>query len=65
MTYQQLAHAVHRVAQRINPNGSIPQGSKVAILASTDTIIYLTLILGVLRAGLIVRVFVLVMQKKA
>lgn len=55
VTYKQLAHAVHRAVHNINPNGSIPQGSKVAILASADTIVYLTIILGVMRAGLIVR----------
>jgi acyl-CoA synthetase (AMP-forming)/AMP-acid ligase II len=54
VTYAQLAHAVHHAAHIVNPNASLPQGTKVGILATADTIVYLTLILGVLRAGLIV-----------
>ena len=58
VTYKQLAYAVHRAAHIINPNGSIRQGSKVAIMATTGTIVYLAIILGVMRAGLIVRISV-------
>ncbi|QRW09275.1 AMP binding enzyme [Ceratobasidium sp. AG-Ba] len=53
VTYEQLAHAVHRAAHIINPNASIPQGTNVGILASTDTFLYLTLMLAILRAGLV------------
>ncbi|QRV95000.1 AMP binding enzyme [Ceratobasidium sp. AG-Ba] len=53
VTYEQLAHAVHRAAHIVNPGASIPQGTNVGILATADTIVYLTLILGVSRAGLV------------
>ncbi|QRV80473.1 acetyl-CoA synthetase-like protein [Ceratobasidium sp. AG-Ba] len=53
VTYEQLAHAVHRAAHIINPGASIPQGTNVGILATADTIVYLTLILGISRAGLV------------
>ncbi|KAG8684167.1 hypothetical protein FRC08_013838, partial [Ceratobasidium sp. 394] len=53
VTYEQLAHAVHRAAHLLNPNASIPQGTNLGILATTDTLTYLTLLLGTMRAGLV------------
>lgn len=55
VTYRHLALAVHRVAHRVNPTATLPQGTKVAILTSTDTIVNIALVLGILRAGLVVR----------
>lgn len=54
VTYRQLALAVHRVAHRVNPMAALPQGTKMAILTSTDTIVNIALVLGILRAGLVV-----------
>ncbi|QRV74456.1 AMP binding enzyme [Ceratobasidium sp. AG-Ba] len=53
VTYEQLAHAVRKAVHIINPNGSIPQGECVAIIAMTDSITYLTLMLGISRAGFV------------
>ncbi|KAF8601146.1 acetyl-CoA synthetase-like protein [Ceratobasidium sp. AG-I] len=53
ITYKQLAHAVHRAAHIINPGASIPQGTNIAIFISTDTIMYIALVLGAMRAGLV------------
>ena len=54
VTYRHLALAVHRVAHRVNPTAKLPQGTKMAILTSTDTIVNIALVLGILRAGLVV-----------
>jgi acyl-CoA synthetase (AMP-forming)/AMP-acid ligase II len=56
ITYEQLAHGVHRAAHILNPNGAIPQGTNVGFLVSTHTIEYIVIILGAMRAGLVVRV---------
>lgn len=55
LTYKQLAHAVHRVAHLLNPGANIPQGTNIAIFVSADTIVYIALVLGAMRAGLVVR----------
>ncbi|CAE6425821.1 unnamed protein product [Rhizoctonia solani] len=51
--YKQLAQATHRVAHIVNPSLTLPQGTRVAILTSTDTIVNIALVLGILRAGLV------------
>ncbi|CAE6355575.1 unnamed protein product [Rhizoctonia solani] len=51
--YKQLAYATHRAAHMVNPNRMLPQGTRVAILTSTDTIVNIVLVLGILRAGLV------------
>ncbi|KAG9126234.1 hypothetical protein FRC07_004314 [Ceratobasidium sp. 392] len=53
VTYEHLACAIHRTAHLLNPNASIPQGTKLGILATTDTLTYVTLLLGTMRAGLV------------
>ncbi|KAG8735152.1 hypothetical protein FRC10_010948 [Ceratobasidium sp. 414] len=53
VTYEQLAHAVHRAAHILNPTAPISQGAKLGILASVDSITYITLVLGAMRAGLV------------
>lgn len=56
INYERLAHAIHRVAHVINPSLALPQGTRVAILVSTDTIVSIALVLGIMRAGLVVSV---------
>ncbi|CAE6377482.1 unnamed protein product [Rhizoctonia solani] len=53
ITYEQLAHAIHRAAHILNPNGAIPQGTNIGFLVSTHTIEYVVMILGAMRAGLV------------
>ncbi|KAF8597331.1 acetyl-CoA synthetase-like protein [Ceratobasidium sp. AG-I] len=53
ISYEQLAYAVHRAAHIINPGGQVPRGTKIGILVSTDSMVYVALILGVMRAGLV------------
>ncbi|QRV95029.1 L-aminoadipate-semialdehyde dehydrogenase [Ceratobasidium sp. AG-Ba] len=53
ITYEQLAHAAHNAIKVINPNLSITEGAKVGILATTDSIVYLTLLFGISLSGLV------------
>ncbi|KAG8763161.1 hypothetical protein FRC11_005892 [Ceratobasidium sp. 423] len=53
VNYEELAHATHRAAHIVNPGSMLPQGTKIAILTSTDTIVNVALVLGILRAGLV------------
>ncbi|KEP48049.1 putative acetyl-CoA synthetase-like protein [Rhizoctonia solani 123E] len=53
ITYEQLAHAVHRAAYMLNPGGNLPQGTNIGFLVSTHTIEYIVMILGAMRAGLV------------
>jgi acyl-CoA synthetase (AMP-forming)/AMP-acid ligase II len=55
VNYRHLGLAVHRVAHLVNPQGVVPRGTNVGILTSTDTIVNIALVLGVMRAGLVVR----------
>lgn len=57
VTYERLAHSVHRVAHILNPNAAMPRGTSVGLLLSTDTLTYVTVVLGAMRAGLVVRLF--------
>ncbi|QRV95210.1 AMP binding enzyme [Ceratobasidium sp. AG-Ba] len=51
--YKQLATAVHLAAHKLNPDSLYRQGTNIGILASTDSITYITLIQGAIRAGLV------------
>lgn len=53
VNYRHLGLAVHRVAHLVNPQGVVPRGTNVGILTSTDTIVNIALVLGVMRAGLV------------
>ncbi|KAG8681450.1 hypothetical protein FRC09_017481, partial [Ceratobasidium sp. 395] len=53
VNYRHLGLAVHRVAHLVNPQAVLPQGTKIAILTSTDTIVNIALVLGIMRAGLV------------
>jgi acyl-CoA synthetase (AMP-forming)/AMP-acid ligase II len=55
ITYEQLAHAVHRAAHMLNPEGKFAQGTQIGLLVSTHTVQYVVMILGAMRAGLVVR----------
>ncbi|KEP48039.1 putative acetyl-CoA synthetase-like protein [Rhizoctonia solani 123E] len=54
ITYERLAHAVYRTAHILNPNRKFPQGTNIGFLVSTHTIQYIIMILGAMRAGLVV-----------
>ncbi|KAG9095594.1 hypothetical protein FRC07_011072, partial [Ceratobasidium sp. 392] len=53
VTYQHLAHAVHQAAHLLNADQAFPQGKNIGILISTDTIAYITMVLGAIPMGLV------------
>lgn len=53
LTFGQLARAAHLAAHVINPGAAIPQGTNVGILVSTSSVMYIAMVLGVIRAGLV------------
>lgn len=57
ITFQEFCRATHRVAQALRPNRSGSEGQVVAVLIHCDSILYLALLAGMLRAGLVVRSF--------
>ena len=55
LTFTELADATHRVARAFRPDGARTQGEVIAILIHCDTVLYLALIIGLVRAGFVVR----------
>ncbi|KAG8734983.1 hypothetical protein FRC10_011139 [Ceratobasidium sp. 414] len=53
VTYEQLGFAVHRAAHILNPEALLPRGTQIGILISADTVVYLALLFGAMRAGLV------------
>ncbi|KAF8601147.1 acetyl-CoA synthetase-like protein [Ceratobasidium sp. AG-I] len=53
LDFGQVTRAAHLAAHLINPGAVIPQGTNVGILVSTSSVMYIALVLGVMRAGLV------------
>lgn len=57
VSFAQYARATHRIAHKLRPERAGQDKEVVAILINCDTILYLALIVGLVRAGLVVRKF--------
>lgn len=55
VSFSEYAQATHRIAHVFRPGRAGDGGEVVAILAHCDTLLYLALIPGLVRAGLVVR----------
>lgn len=55
VSFLEFAHATHRIAHALRPGRAGPENEVVAILVNCDTILYLALVAGMVRAGLVVR----------
>lgn len=55
ISFGEMARASHRVAHWLLPSGASEQRETVAIIAHIDEAIYVSLILGLWRAGVVVR----------
>ncbi|KAJ3740205.1 acetyl-CoA synthetase-like protein [Lentinula detonsa] len=53
ISYLEYVRACHRLAHIIRPARSGPERAVVAVVASVDTLVYETIIAGVIRAGLV------------
>lgn len=54
VSFRKYANASHRVAHAVRPGREGPEGQVVAVIINCDTAHYLALLVGVLRAGLVV-----------
>lgn len=54
VSYLQFAQATHRIAHALRPNREGEEGQVVAILIHTDALLYMAVIAGCCRAGLVV-----------
>jgi acyl-CoA synthetase (AMP-forming)/AMP-acid ligase II len=57
LSYKEMNEASHRIAHMLRPGRHGPEGEVVALLINTDTILYAAVLLGVMRAGYVVRIF--------
>lgn len=57
ISYKQFSDATHRMARAVRPDSTHANGEVVAVIIHCDTVLYLALLVGLIRAGFIVRVF--------
>ncbi|KZT19320.1 acetyl-CoA synthetase-like protein [Neolentinus lepideus HHB14362 ss-1] len=53
VTYAEFARASHRIARALRADGSLKTGEVVALIALCDTPMYMALLVGMTRAGLV------------
>lgn len=58
ISYKQFADATHRMARALRPDGARANGEVVAVIIHCDSVLYLALLAGLIRAGFVVRVLV-------
>lgn len=56
ISYSDFAKATHRVAHALCPDGVGTKGEVVAVLVHCDSILYMALLIGMMRAGMVVRI---------
>lgn len=54
ITYAEMVRASHRVAHILRPGREGPEREVIALLLNTDTVLYVAVVLGLLRAGFVV-----------
>ena len=54
VSFLEFAKATHRVAHALRPNRTGPEREIVALLINCDNVMYLALLAGMIRAGLVV-----------
>ena len=55
VSFSEFARATHRIAHQLRPNRAGPENEVVAVLINCDSVLYLALLAGMMRAGLVVR----------
>ena len=63
ITFHEMNQASHRAAHMFRPGRQGPDGEVVALVLNTDIVLYITVLLGLFRAGLIVRPIIVSRQK--
>lgn len=54
ISYSSIASASHRIASVVRPDRHGPDDQVIAVLLHTDSVVYVTIFLGIIRAGYIV-----------
>lgn len=54
VTFAEFSEATHRVAHALRPNRQGKEGEVVGLLIHTDSILYMAVVAGMIRAGLVV-----------
>lgn len=54
ITFSEFAKATHRIAHIVRPDRAGPDGEVVAVAVNCDTILYVALLVGMIRAGVVV-----------
>ncbi|EKM50221.1 uncharacterized protein PHACADRAFT_153694 [Phanerochaete carnosa HHB-10118-sp] len=53
VSFAEFARATHRVAHKLRPDRSGPENAVVAVVVNCDSVVYLALLAGMIRAGLV------------
>ncbi|EPQ57834.1 acetyl-CoA synthetase-like protein [Gloeophyllum trabeum ATCC 11539] len=53
ISFEEFARATHRVARALRADGRMRNGEVVALIALCDTVMYMALLVGMVRAGLV------------
>ena len=54
ISFKQFSDATHRAARAFRPGGSLAKGEVVAVIALCDSMLYIALVTGLVRAGYVV-----------
>ena len=54
ISYKELCDATHRIAHAVRPMRNGTEQEVVAVIIQTDTLLYVTLLAGMIRAGIVV-----------
>lgn len=57
ISFLEFSRACHRVAHALRPNRAGPENQVVAFIALADTVLYQAVTVGLVKAGLVVRLF--------
>lgn len=54
LSYKEVNDASHRIAHLLRPNREGQDGEVIAVILNTDTVLYVAMLLGIMRAGFVV-----------
>ena len=56
VSYKELCDATHRIAHAVRPERNGTEQEVVAVIIHTDALLYVTLLIGMIRAGIVVSI---------
>lgn len=64
VSYKELRDATHRIAHAVRPERNGTEQEVVAVIIHTDALLYVTLLIGMIRAGIVVSISLLKQTSK-